>query len=394
MRPPLSIRCLPACLLLLVFSVGDAFAQRRETPELEGVEHFKIQSKLLTEFWGRPMFIEAGVVMPPDHDKSGDSTPTCYSIHGFGGSHRSAWRFGDDLRKRMQEKDHPRMLYVYLNAQFSLGHHEFADSVNNGPWGEALTTEFIPAFEKAYGAAAKPEGRFLTGHSSGGWSSLWLQVTYPEFFGGCWSTAPDSIDFRDFTGINIYEFDNAYTDPDGEPIQLVRGVDGKFVRTIKQYAQREYERRKFGGQFASFDAVFGPRDVDGQPMKLFDRETGEINRDVLASWKKYDIVLQLKQNWDELKDKLAGKIRIYIGTLDTFRLEGAVKLAKEELEKLGSDAEIVIIEGRNHGSILGPHELWPEGLILTIHRKMWAQWQASQGTEKTSDKPATDEPAK
>ena len=97
----------------------------------------------------------------------------------------------------MVEREYPRLLYVYLNAQFPLGHHEFADSVNNGPWGKALTTEFIPQLEAKYGAAATPAGRFLTGHSSGGWSSLWLQVNYPEFFGGVWSTAPDPVDFRD-----------------------------------------------------------------------------------------------------------------------------------------------------------------------------------------------------
>ena len=59
------------------------------------------------------------------------------------------------------------MIYVFLNARCALGHHEFADSVNNGPWGEALTTEFIPALEKEFGAFGAPRGRFLTGHSSG-----------------------------------------------------------------------------------------------------------------------------------------------------------------------------------------------------------------------------------
>ncbi len=132
------------------------------------------------------MFIEAGVVSPPTEKLGDRRPPVCYSIHGFGGSHRSAWRAGERLRKRMLEDDYPPMLYVFLNAQYPLGHHEFADSVNNGPWGQALTEEFIPALEEKFKAAAKPTARFLTGHSSGGWSSLWLQVAYPDFFGGTW----------------------------------------------------------------------------------------------------------------------------------------------------------------------------------------------------------------
>jgi len=353
--------------------------QRRPPPvprDVEGVEHFRIQSKLLTEFWGCPMYIDAGVILPLEHDKAKKITPACYSIHGFGGSHSIAWRMGKRLRD-MMAKGHPPMLYVFLNAQFSLGHHEFADSVNNGPWGQALIEEFIPAFEEEFGAAPTADGRFLTGHSSGGWSSMWLQVTYPEQFAGTWSTAPDSIDFRDFTGINVYQHRNAYTDPEGNPVQLVRNGKGEWVRTIKEYAQGEAAKSDFGGQFASFDAVFSPRDIDGRPMKMFDRETGDINDKVRDHWRKYDIVLKIRDNWSELKDKLSGKLHVYVGTYDTFRLEGAVLLAQAELKKLGSDAEFVIVEKRTHGSLMAPHEtLWPKGLLPAIHQKMWAQWEA------------------
>ncbi len=157
----------------------------------------------------------------------------------------------------------------------------------------------------------------------------------------------------------------------------MRNSKGEWVRTIKEYAQGEVAKRDFGGQFASFDAVFSPRDIDGRPLKMFDRETGVINPKVRNSWRKYDIVLTIKENWSELKDKLKGKLHVYVGTYDTFRLEGAVLLAKEDLKKLGSDAEIVIVEKRTHGSIMAPHEkLWPKGLITAIHQKMWAQWQA------------------
>ncbi len=360
--------------------------------KVEGVEHFRMQSPLLSKFWGRPMYVEAGIVLPPEADAAKETLPVCYSIHGFGGSHRTAWRAAKPLREGMKSGKRPRMLYVFLNAQFSLGHHEFADSVNNGPWGQALIEEFIPALEAKYQTVGKPNARFLTGHSSGGWSSLWLQVTYPKYFGGVWSTAPDSIDFRDFTGIDVYQFENAYQDPEGKPIQLVRNGKGEWVRTLKEYAQGEYKKRTFGGQFASFDAVFSPRDADGQPMKLFDRETGAINKKVLDSWKRYDICLQLRERWSELKGPLKGKLRIFVGERDTYRLEGAVKLAQKELEQLGSDAQIVIVPERTHGSVLAPHELWPDGLLTRIHREMHKTWQASM--EEPATGAADESPAK
>ena len=270
----------------------------------------------------------------------------------------------------------PQMLYVFLNAQFPLGHHEFADSVNNGPWGTALTTEFIPALEKHFGAAATPNGRFLTGHSSGGWSSLWLQVTYPDFFGGTWSTAPDPVDFRDFSGVDIYTHKNAYFGPDGKEVPLVKR-DGKFVMTIKGYAQRELARRDYGGQFASFDAVFSPRGEDGRPMRLFDRETGKIDPNVVMSWARYDIHLILKRQWAQLQPRLQGKLHIFVGLEDTYRLEGAVKLLKTELQTLGSDAEVILVEGRDHGNLGAPHpKFWPRGMRNYIYSAMWKHWQA------------------
>ncbi|MHC5032941.1 MAG: enterochelin esterase, partial [Planctomycetota bacterium] len=127
-----------------------------------GAEEFRVRSRLLSKFWKRAVYIEAGVVVPPKRKRK-EKLPTCFNIHGFGGSHRVAWNRASRLQSMMKKGDYPRMIYVYLNAQFEQGHHEFADSANNGPWGEALTKEFIPAYEKKF--KADPEARFLTGHS-------------------------------------------------------------------------------------------------------------------------------------------------------------------------------------------------------------------------------------
>jgi hypothetical protein len=333
------------------------------------------RSDLLTAFWGREMFVRAAVALPADR-KADEHLPVCYSIHGFGGSAQSCAMAASRAKAAMAQGG-TRMCYVYLHAQFSLGHHEFADSVNNGPWGKALTTEFAPALEAEFHVGGDANARFLTGHSSGGWSSLWLQVTYPDFFGGTWSTAPDSVDFRDFTGIDVYRFANAYADPDGKPIQLVRRK-GEWVQTIQEFVEKELAKSDHGGQFMSFNAVFSPRGEDARPMPLFDAKTGVIDRAVAEAWKRYDIGLVLRENWATLGPKLKGKLRVFVGTQDTYRLEGACRLLAQDLEQLGSDAKVVFAEGRDHGTLLQPHaQLWPDGLQKRIHGEMRARYDAT-----------------
>ncbi len=343
--------------------------------ELPGISEFKLRSSCVSDFWGIDRFIEAGVVEPLDR-KPDEKLPIIFNVHGFGGDHTIAWGQGPQLQAAMNSGATPRMLYVFLNAQWEWGHHEFADSRAAGPWGKALTEEFIPALEAKYGAAGVPAGRLLTGHSSGGWSVFWLQVAYPDFFGGCWATSPDSTDFRDFTGIDIYSYENAFTDPEGQPIMLMRR-GGKFTTSIQQFMQMEQAQEPIGGQFFSFNAVFSELGPDGMPKSLVDVKTGAIDAAVADSWQPYDIALKLKREWPTIGPKLTGKLHLYCGTIDTFRLEGPALLLKDELAELGSDAEIVLVEGRDHGSIYQPHpELWPKGMMERIHREMGEHWKA------------------
>src|SRR5437867_9234893 len=157
----------------------------------------------------------------------------------------------------------------------------------------------------------KPDARFLTGHSSGGWSTLWLQVSYPTYFGGTWSTAPDPVDLRSFTGIDVTptSTDNFYRRADGSPRNLIRR-NGQPISSIEEFARKEEVLGEYGGQFASFEWVWSPKGQDGRPMKLFNRETGEQDSVVQQAWQKYDIRLGLEKNWASLEPKLRGKIHV------------------------------------------------------------------------------------
>jgi hypothetical protein len=352
----------------------------------------------LTKFWGRPIHMRAWVVLPP-HYKSHrkDRYPTVYWTHGFGGNLRYAHFFGEMIYQRMAEEKMPPMIWVMLDESSPTGTHEFADSVNNGPWGAALTTELIPHLEHIYRMDARSSGRFLQGHSSGGWASLWLQVTYPKIFGGTWSTSPDPSDFHDFTGVDLYApHANVYHRTDGTPYPLIRD-HGKVLATFEQFAKQEQVIGPYGGQIASFEWVFSPRGPGGRPEQMFNRGNGDVDPKVVAYWREhYDIAYRVQQNWSKLEPDLRGKIHIFVGTADTFYLDGAAHKLDAVLTGLNADAHITFIPDRTHFDLyrVGDDRL---GLFDQIATEMYAvarphvHWTpaAAGAHEKTPATPKT-----
>ncbi len=107
-----------------------------------------------------------------------------------------------------------------------------------------------------------------------------------------------------------------------------------------------------GGQLRSFEAVFSPLGADGEPRRMYDRLTGQVDPQVAKAWEAYDIRLKLARNWAQLGPKLAGKLHIVAGEVDTFYLEGATKLLAATLIELGSDAQVEVIAGADHSSFM------------------------------------------
>ncbi len=329
-------------------------APARRSAPAEGkpgvAEEFEVQSPALSRFWGRPTSIRAWVILPPGYSSAGKTRyPTVYWTHGFGGTLNYSLRSGMDLRARMESGKMPPMIWVMLDESIPQGTHEFADSVNDGPWGTALTTEFIPAIERKYRMDSRPNGRFLNGHSSGGWATLQLEINYPQVFGGTWSTSPDPSDFHDFTGSDLYApHANVYRKPDGTATPIMR-MDGQVVATFEQFARMEQVLGPYGGQVASFEWVFSPRGADGAPEPMFDRVTGDVHPEVVRYWHDhYDLAVDAEQHWAERGPLLKGRIHLYVGTADTFYLDGAAHLLDARLAKLGAQAKFTYVPGRSH----------------------------------------------
>jgi S-formylglutathione hydrolase FrmB len=319
-------------------------ATRADTHEIDFI------SPSLSRFFGRPIHMRGWLVTPPGYaDHPRQTWPTVCYTHGFGGRLRYLVGTAVYVHAAMADGSAPPMIWVLLDESGPTGTHEFADGVNNGPWGEALTSELIPDLERRYRMDSRASGRFLNGHSSGGWATLWLQTRYPAIFGGTWSTSPDPSDFHDFTGIDLYAPGaNAYRRPDGTPVPLVRD-HGKVLATFEEFARQEAVEGDYGGQLASFDWVFSPRGDDGRPEPLFDRATGTIDPAVVAYWRDhYDIAWRVAHDWPALKPDLDGKIHLIVGTDDTFYLEGAAHRLKAVLDGLGAKSDFRFLPGRTH----------------------------------------------
>lgn len=365
---------------------GQAMSTDNPTSQAS-IKKLDFESTVLSRFWGRPMAMRGWVVLPPSYSgNSNQRYPTVYFTHGFGANAARLAPTGSLLLKRMADKKMPEMIWVLLDESSPTGTHEFADSVNNGPWGTALTTELIPYLEAHYRMDARAEGRFLQGHSSGGWATLWLQVRYPKIFGGTWSTSPDPSDFHDFTGPDLYAAGaNVYYKPDGTPWPIVRD-QGKVRANMVDFVKLEEVLGEPGGQIASFEWVFSPRGPNGSPMKMFDRVTGEVDPRVVEYWgEHYDISRLVAKNWNTLAPDLRGKIHLFVGTADTFYLDGAAHKLQAVLDGLHADAHFTFIPDRTHFDL---HKVGsdPRGLLDQIASEMYdvARGKQAPGMQRNS----------
>jgi len=316
------------------------------------------------------------VLTPPGYDaKAKVSYPTVYFTHGFSGNAARLVPMLGEIYGSMASGKMAPMIWVMLDESSPTGTHEFADSVNNGPWGQALTTELIPHLEKNYRMDAKPSGRFLNGHSSGGWATLWLQTRYPKLFGGTWSTSPDPSDFHDFTNVDLYAPQaNVFRKPDGTAYPLVRDHD-KVMGTFEQFAKLESVLGSYGGQLASMEWVFSPRDPAGGPQPMFDRETGNVDPTVVAYWRdNYDIAHRTKRDWPKLKADLDGKIHLIVGTADTFYLDGSARKLKAVMDGLNAKTDFRFIPDKTH------FDLYKDGddKLALLHQISWEMYSKAR----------------
>ena len=125
------------------------------------------------------------------------------------------------------------------------------------------------------------------------------------------------------------------------------------------------DKSRSGGQWDIWEATYSPVDADGYPKRLWDKQTGVIDKKVAESWKKYDLREILEKDWTVLGPRVAHKINVYIGDMDSYFLNMGVRMLDEFLKQRAKDppytGEIVF-------QPMAPHCWGPRGQEL--HEKI------------------------
>ena len=336
--------------------------------DTEWVKHERIKSRLLSEFWGRPMYLGAHVLLPQgwaEHPKAryplminhghfpedfdgfrteepdANLAPDYSDRFRLKGYNRLQQQLAHQLYKDWTSPGFPRVLAIEIQHANPYYDDSYAvNSENLGPYADAIQQELIPYLERKYRAIGSGWARFVYGGSTGGWEALAVQVKYPDFYNGAFAACPDPIDFRAYGSVNVYEDRNAYAVDAAfkqTPRIAMRDYLGRPVATLEEVNRLEFvlgPNSRSGGQWDIWQAVFSPLGADGYPKPIWNKRTGEIDRSVASYWREnYDLVHIMQRDWEKgLGEKLRGKIHLYVGELDNYYLENAVYLAQEFLE--------------------------------------------------------------
>jgi hypothetical protein len=333
-------------------------------PDTKWVKHIKIESKLLSAFWGHPMFLGATVLLPKGYDEHPTAHyPTIYQQTHFG--LYAPLGFSTDSQPPSPERDafmksynikpgfaffhawdgpaFPRMFAVTFQHPTPYFDDSYAvNSANNGPYGDAILQELIPYLESHFRMIPKSYARVLTGGSTGGWESIALQIHHPDVFGGTWTLYPDPVDFRHYDMVDAYADTNAFTvgEPGGQifsPVSpwfhpermLVRGNDGQTFVSERQFSAMEDvlgSHGRSGQQLEAWEAVYGPVGSDGYPTPLWDKRTGHIDHSVATYMRDhgFDLRAYLAAHWTTVGPQLVDKLHVDVGDMDNFYLNLAV----------------------------------------------------------------------
>ncbi len=374
--------------------------------DTEYIKHIKIQSKLLTEFWGRPMHLGAHVLLPEGFDEHPDARYPLVIMHGhfphdfrgfrpeppdpnlepdyserfkLEGYNRIVQREAHDFYKLWTGPDFPRVLLVEIQHPNPFYDDSYAvNSANVGPYGDAITHELVPEIERRFRGLGTGWSRFVYGGSTGGWEALAVQVFYPDDYNGCYAACPDPIDFRAYTVVNIYEDENAYYEKG--PFGYVarpgrRDYLGHINSTLEDMNHLELvlgTKSRSGQQWDIWQAVYSPCGDDGYPKPIWNKLTGDIDHEVAEYWREnYDLSYIMQRDWKTLGPKLQGKVHIYVGDMDNYYLNNAVYFTEEFLRSADPPFEGEIDYGdRDEHCWNGDHDL-PNAISRLRYHQMF-----------------------
>ena len=363
------IKYTPETSFKLMLNLDQKIPPIKEPEDSKYVKHIKIQSKLLTEFWGRPMYLGAHILLPEGWETHLNVKYPLAIYHGHFPDDFGGWRTTPpdenlvpdtvkrfnligynkivqqeayDFYKMWTGPDFPRVIAIEIQHANPFYDDSYAvNSANIGPYGDAITYELIPEIEKRFRGIGEGWARFMYGGSTGGWEAMAAQVFYPDQYNGSYAACPDPIDFHHYMTVDLYNHKNAYY-AEGPfrktPRPGHRDYLGHVNAMVKDMNFRELAlgtKGRSGDQWDIWEAVYSPVGKDGYPKRVFDKKTGEIDKAVVDYWKEnFDLTHIVQRDWPKIGEKLKGKLHLYVGDMDNFYLNNAVYSAEDMLKKL------------------------------------------------------------
>jgi hypothetical protein len=360
--------------------LDEAIPPIQPVPDTKYVRRMRMQSALLTKFWGRPVFLSAIVMVPEGFDTHPDAHYPLIVFHDHFVADLNDFREtppDPNLKPDYSERFHlagynriqqeeayknyqawigpgtPRMLIVkLLHANPYYDDSYAVNSANLGPYGDAIETELIPAIEKQFRGIGQGWARFVYGGSTGGWESLAAQIFYPDHYNGAFVACPDPVDFHAYMTADLYKQDNMFYLPGANKNveqPAMRNYLGHTLISMRDniaYEAALGDHGRSGEQFDIWQAVYSPVGADGYPQPIFDKTTGTIDHRTAEYWREhYDLNAILQRDWLTLGPKLRGKLHLYVGSDDTYFLNNAVYLMEDFLRQTGTSGHGVPYEG-------------------------------------------------
>ena len=361
-------------------------APRQSPPDTEFVKRIRIKSQILSKWWGHPIELGATVLLPAGYDRHpAQRYPVNYEQGHFSTAAPGGFGRGGSFDGYWKAPATPRFIYVTLQHPTPYYDDSYGvNSDNSGPYGDAIMQELIPAVEERFRIIREPWARMLSGGSTGGWIALAHQIFYPDFYGATFASCPDAVDFRYHQIVDIYRDANAYFIDNGwmkveRPNR--RDPDGNIRSMMKDENWYELvvgDRSRSGGQWDVWEATYSPAGADGYPKRLWDKATGQIDRTVAEAWRKYDLRHILETNWRTLGPKIAHKIHVYMGDMDSYYLNNATELLNDFLTRADNPkfSGEIVFERR------APHCWGPRGEELMTKMVAHIERHAPQGADR------------
>lgn len=210
--------------LLLLTAAATAAAQSR-------IETFTLHSEILNADK------TCSVYLPDGFDRSGESYPVLYLLHGASDTH-TAWKEKGNMRQIADEAIASgaarKMIIVMPDASGEgpnyTGRHMGYFNVPGWEYERFFFEEFLPAVEGRYRIVADKQHRAISGLSMGGGGTAVYALHHPELFG---SACPMSGLLDVFPGPRDYEDAFQKSVVDNSPVALLRAMGDEELARVR-----------------------------------------------------------------------------------------------------------------------------------------------------------------